>query len=101
ALRKIIRRAAKAKTELLNVQVTLTLGAGVDPDFVVLRRINNDIIPFRPEVENFGVLLLDLRRARKDVAVADEKPELAVHGIDFDASRFRAALIAGEPGVEI
>src|SRR5947207_12988127 len=47
--REIISTAAQVGPELFAVQFALAFGAGVDANFVVVRRINDDVVAFGTE----------------------------------------------------
>lgn len=100
AAREMIGAAAQVEAELFTVEFAFAFGAGVDTDFVVLWGEDDDVVALGAEVEDFGFLGFHFGRTSEDVAVADEEPEFAVEGIEFDASGLMAAMVEGEPTIE-
>src|SRR5882724_10499743 len=99
-MRKVFEAATEVEAELLDVKFALALGAGIDANFVQRWRINDYVIAFGSVMQNFGGLLTNFWRAYENIAVTDEKPVFAAKRIDFDAGRFGASMVGGEPLVE-
>jgi hypothetical protein len=99
-LGEIVVATAQRQAELLAVEIAFAFRARNDSNFVVFRGIDDHVVAFRTEVEDFRFGPFDRRCASEVVAVADQKPVLTMNGIDLDTSRFPSALMGGEPGIK-
>ena len=52
-------------------------------------------------MKNLRVLFLDLRSASVNVSMPGEEPELAIYPLHFNPHGVMAAVVAGEPSVQL